>query len=152
MQGKKGRRKSIRIAVCNRLVRDRRDINVYHHSEGTNNIISSKSRAVYSLGDHDAGDCLKISVPSGPGYLLNPCILEMPPYMNYRFSAEGKFLLLHKGERTLLKIPPGPPLWELKLFIPVPMGPGFSVSEDQVIISDEANGTFDEETGEVQLT
>jgi hypothetical protein len=111
-------KKMFNITVWNKLIKERRDINVYHHSRNSAHIISSNSSVTRGIMSKEADDFLHISVVSGPGYLKNYCILDVPSFLDFKFSLAGEVILFHMGERTLLKIPPGPPIWQLKMIIP----------------------------------
>jgi hypothetical protein len=105
--------KQVDIKVRNKLVKEKRDINVYHHFDRTSHIISCNSSLTRPVKPKDAGDYLHISAVSGPGYLENDCVMDLPSFMNFRFRTTGEVTLDFSGDRTILKIPPGPPAWEL---------------------------------------
>jgi hypothetical protein len=85
----------------------------------------------------ETDDYLHISVQRGPGLLENYCVLDVPSFVDFRFSNTGEFILIHTENRTLLRIPPGLPLWEIKMKIPARI-PCFGLSnEDHVTIGDE---------------
>ncbi len=48
------------------------------------------------------------------------CLINIPSWANFEFCAEGKVALTHSNDdaRTMLKIPPGPPTWQLKRMRP----------------------------------
>ena len=60
-------------------------------------------------------DYLHISVVSGPGHLENKSVVNLPTWADFEFSSGGNATLIHSGDRTLLKIAPGPPTWQLKM-------------------------------------
>ncbi|MCK5056424.1 MAG: hypothetical protein KAT34_07210 [Candidatus Aminicenantes bacterium] len=109
--------KAIDIIVKNDLTMEKRDVNIYHHSENSAHIISPGSSTALPLKTIGE-DYLHISVIRGPGNLLRDCQLNIPPWADFEFSLEGKVTITHRGNRTLLKIPAGPPAWQLKMTAP----------------------------------
>lgn len=103
------------ITVENKLITDKRDINVYHHASGSAHIISFYSSITIPFGTIEEDDYLHISVVSGPGNLWKDYLIALPSWINFEFSTEGKITLSHSGARTLLNVPPGPPTWQLKM-------------------------------------
>ena len=51
----------------------------------------------------------------GPGRLWKECVMDLPSWADFELSAEDKINLTHSGERIFIRIPPGPPTWQLKL-------------------------------------
>ncbi len=128
--------KQVDITVRNKLVTEKRDINVYHHSDRSAHIISCNSSITRGIKPVQEEDFLQISIVSGPGHLKNDCVLDLPSFMDFRFWAAKEVTLIHSGERTLLKIPPGPPIWEIKMTIPKRFYSMDSPNGNHVIIGD----------------
>ncbi len=128
---------AIDITVQNRLVKEKRDINVYHHANRSAHIISSNSSLTRGIKPAEADDYLHISVVSGPGHLRHYCVLDLPAFLDFRFSLIGEATLLHQGGRTLLRIPPGPPTWELKMTIPSQSPFIRPRTEDYITVADD---------------
>jgi hypothetical protein len=103
------------ITVENKLISEKRDINVYHHSSRGAHIISYNGSLTLSLGAVEDNDYLHISVTRGPGNLWKGCVIDVPSWPDFEFSSEGHVTVTHSGKRTLLRIPPGPPTWQLKI-------------------------------------
>lgn len=125
------------IKVENKLVKDKRDINVYHHSTRGAHLISDNSSIILPLGTTGEEDYLHISVVSGPGNLKTDCLLNVPSWADFEFTSEGKITLTHSDDRMLLKIPPGPPKWEFKMTRPG--GTLVKQPPDHVTIGDNSN-------------
>jgi hypothetical protein len=119
--------KEIDITIENKLITEKRDINVFHHSTRSAHIISHQSSITLPLRSAGDGedDYLLISVVKGPGYLWMDCVINLPSWANFDFSLEGKLNVTHSTDagRTVLKIPPGPPTWELKITRPTRLSP-----------------------------
>jgi hypothetical protein len=109
--------KQINITIKNKLRKEKRDINVYHHSNRSAHIVSSNSTFTSSVKPVKEKDYLHISVVSGPGYLKDACVLDFPSFINLHFWSAGEFALVYSDDRILLRIPPGPPTWQLKMTI-----------------------------------
>ena len=123
------------ITVKNKLVKEKRDINVYHQATRSAHIISRNSSITLPLGaTRQEEDYLHISVIRGPGNLWKNCLIDLPSWANFEFSSEGKMAVTHSGDRMVLNIPPGPPTWQLK--ITRPNGFNTPPALDQVIIGD----------------
>lgn len=90
-------------------------MNVYHHSTGSAHMISYDSSITLPLKPFIDDDYLHISLVSGPGRLEGNCFVNLPSWINFELSSAGDVTTAHSGERTLLKIPPGPPIWQLKI-------------------------------------
>ncbi|MCK5056625.1 MAG: hypothetical protein KAT34_08220 [Candidatus Aminicenantes bacterium] len=125
------------ITVQNRLVAEKRDVNVYHHSARSANMISHSSSITLALRTVEEDDYLHLSVVSGPGRLRKACVIDLPSWADFEFSSVENGAIIHSGNRTLLKIPPGPPKWQLKItrpsdFVNAP-------TEDYLIIGNSEN-------------
>ena len=104
-----------RITVENRLKEGRRDLNVFHHGSRGSHLIGHDSSVSFRLRSSGEGDYLHISVVRGPGFLWRESVISLPWWADFDFAAEGKIGVNHSLEtgRVLVKIPPGPPTWEL---------------------------------------
>ena len=78
-------------------------------------MISHSNAITLPLRPSVEDDYLHISVVSGPGHLTNKSILNLPAWADFELSSEGKIIVAHSGDRMLLKIPPGPSTWQLKM-------------------------------------
>lgn len=108
----------IRLTIWNKLLKDRRDINVYQHSIQSSHIVSSNSPLVLQMKPGNGEDFLHISVPMGPGHLKYSCELDLPSFLDIEFKFSmtmGEITLRHFSERIKLVIPPGPSSWGVKL-------------------------------------
>ena len=105
----------INVTIRNKLVTEKRDLNVYHHSKKSAYIISHGNSITIPLGTIEDGDYLHLSIVSGPGRLDKDCWLDLPSWCDFTVSSLGNGDLIHSGDRTLLRIPPGPPVWQLKI-------------------------------------
>ncbi|UCH96261.1 MAG: hypothetical protein JSV88_05230, partial [Candidatus Aminicenantes bacterium] len=96
---------------------EKRDMNIYHHSTRSAHMISYNRSITLPLGSVETGDYLHISIVSGPGHLTNDCWIDLPSWLDFEFSIEGKMTLTHSGDtkRTLLKISPGLPTWQFRV-------------------------------------
>ena len=116
---------------------EKRDINIYHHSIGSAHIISQNSSITLPLREVGQGDYLHLSVVSGPGDLQYDCWVDLPSRLDFQFSSAGNvtgFAFTHSGDRSLLKIPPGPPTWQLKLTRPTNLSSTCRLNKDNVIV------------------
>jgi hypothetical protein len=137
--------KGIDITIKNKLTVGERDIHVFHYSTRSAHIISHNSSITLPLRNSNEKDYLYISVVKGPGYLWTSCVIGLPTWVDFDFFSEGNLTITHSGaaKQTLLKIPPGPPTWELKITSPVGLssiGQLTAVHVESVIISDNGIG------------
>ncbi|MCK4761658.1 MAG: hypothetical protein KAW12_05615 [Candidatus Aminicenantes bacterium] len=107
--------KKINITVQNKLVLGKRDMNIYHHSSRSAHMISFNSSIKLPLRPVIEDDYLHISIVSGPGQLENSSVVNLPAWADFEFSSQDNVSVTHSGGRTLLKIPPSLPLWQLKV-------------------------------------
>jgi len=107
--------KGIKMIVQNKLITEKRDLNVYHHSTRSAYMISHGNSITIPLGTVEDGDYLHLSIVSGPGSMEKDCWIDIPTWCDFTVSGMGNGDLTHSGDRTLLKIPPGPPVWQLKI-------------------------------------
>ena len=128
--------KEVDITIRNKLLKEKRDVNVYHHSDRSAHIISCNSSLTSGIKPGTENDYLHISVVSGPGHLKNDCVLDFPSFMDLRFSSAGDFDFVHSGERVLLRIPPGPPTWQIKMTFSTRLSSFGLLTREHVIISD----------------
>lgn len=103
------------LKIENKLRIEKRDINIYHHATRSAHIVSHNSSISLPLATTEEGDYLHISLVSGPGDLWSDCLIALPVWGDFEFTSEGKLTLTHSRDRVLLKIPPGPPTWQLKI-------------------------------------
>jgi len=127
------------ITVENKLVTEKRDMNIYHHASRSAHMISYNSSITLPLRTVEEGDYLHISIVSGPGNLGKDCLINLPSWADFTFSPGGNITVNHSGERTLLIVPPGPPVWQLK--ITRPTGPLTVQPPGQVTIGDDGPGS-----------
>ncbi len=107
--------KQIKITIQNKLVMEKRDMNIYHHSTRSAHMISSDSSVTLPFRPVTEDDYLHISIVSGPGRLESNCVVSLPSWADFEFSSRGDVTVAHSGDRTLVKIPPGLPVWQLKM-------------------------------------
>jgi hypothetical protein len=128
-------KKTIDILFENKLVNEKRDMNVYHRGTRGTHFISHGGSVTISLQTLNKEDYINLSVATGPGYMERRNIVDLPSWLNYEFLSEGKFGANHSGNRTLLKIPAGLPEWKLKLTLPAahlnPSASRVTISDDQ---------------------
>lgn len=124
------------IKIENKLLKEKRDINIYHQSSRSAHIISRNSSITVSLGPGDRDDYLHISVVTGAGHLWKDCLIDVPAWLDFQLASDGKAVLTHSADRKriLIKIPPGPPTWYLK----ITRAPGSftGLEPDYVVIGD----------------
>jgi hypothetical protein len=107
--------KEINITIENKLGMEKRDMNVYHYSTRSAHMISHDSSITLPLKPIIEDDYLYISIVRGPGRLEGSCVVNLPSWIDFELSSAGDAAITHSGERTILKIPPGPPTWQLKM-------------------------------------
>ncbi len=107
--------KILDIIVQNKFNKEKRDINVYHHAGKSAHIISYNSSITFPFQTAEENDFLHLSIVSGPGNLWKDYLVNLPSWADFEFSLEGKVTIIHSGSRTILKLPPGPPQWQLKM-------------------------------------
>lgn len=105
----------IEITVANQLITEKRALNGYHHSSRSSYMISPGNSKTTCLQADENGDYLHLSVTSGPGSLEQDCWINLPSRFNFTVCSLGNGCVVHLGARTLIKIPPGPPVWQLKI-------------------------------------
>ena len=107
--------KEINVTIENKLVMEKRDMNIYHHSTRSAHMISHNNSITLPLQTSLEDDYLHISVVSGPGHLTNKSVLNLPAWLDFELSSEGKVIVAHSGDRIYLKIPQGPSTWQLRM-------------------------------------
>ena len=81
--------KEISITIENKLVREKRDLNVYHHSSGSAHMIRHNDSLTFPLRSSIEDDYLHISLVSGPGHLENKSVVNLPSWTDFEFSFES---------------------------------------------------------------
>ena len=114
--------RDVSLVVENRLVAEKRDINVYHSKSATAHMISFDSSVKVSLGLGVEGDYLHVSVVSGPGRLQLETWVQLPGWLDFEYSGEGNIAVARSGGRIHIKIPPGLPGWSVKMTRPTDEG------------------------------
>lgn len=107
--------KSIDVIIENKLIAEKRDMNVYHHASRSAHMISHNSSITLPLRSVVEDDYLHISIVSGPGKLEKNCVVSLPSWLDFQLSSAGDATISRADGRTYLKIPPGPPVWQLKM-------------------------------------
>ncbi len=123
------------ISVENKLIKEKRGINIYHHATNGAHIISHGSSLKIPLETAEKDDYLHISLITGPGHLWQSCFIIMPPWVDFEFSTEVKTTITHLSSKIILKIQPGPPGWQLKITCPAEAA--HKKSTTRLIITDE---------------
>ena len=133
----------IEITVENKLITEKRDMNVYSHSARSAHMISYGSSIPLTLKPNIEDDYLHISIVSGPGHLELSSVVNLPSWANFEFSSEGKLTVTQSAGRSLLKIPPGLPAWPLNVQRPVSsLFDPASVCADRITVGDAQTGYF----------
>ena len=109
--------KEFDITVENKLIQEKRYINVYHQSTRSAHLISYNSSITLPLGTAAENDYLYISAVRSHGNIWKACLIDVPSWADFELSIDGKVAVVHSNgkDRTILKIPPGPPTWQLKM-------------------------------------
>jgi hypothetical protein len=105
------------ITVKNQLIQEKRYINVYHRSTRSAHLISYNNSITLPLGALEENDYLYISAVRSHGNIWKACLIDVPSWADFEFSSEGKVAVAHanNADRIILKVPPGPPTWQLKV-------------------------------------
>ena len=126
--------KKINITIENKLIIEKRGMNVYHHSTKGVHLIDYNRSVTVPLQSVIKNDYLYISLVCGPGKLERQNVVDMPAWMNYEFLSEGKFSAIHQDDRIILTVPAGLPEWKLKLTRPASQSKSCA---DRVTIRDD---------------
>lgn len=105
------------IVISNKLEKEKRDLTMYINTVKESHLVSANSSRIWRAKPGAADDFLHIAVAPGPGQLKSTWILDIPSYLNVKFRSSGEFVLFHSEERTELRIPPGPPDWQIRLTV-----------------------------------
>ncbi len=130
--------KHTKITIENRLVTGKRDMNIYHHSTRSAHMISFDSSITLPFRPVIEKDYLHISIAGGPGRLEGDCVVNLPSWIDFEFLSGGDVTVAHSGNRICVKIPPGLPIWQLKLTRS--LSPPGKHPADRVTIGDEQVG------------
>ena len=130
--------KQIKITIENKLVQEERDMNVYHHSTRSAHMISYNSSVTLPLKPVIEEDYLHVSIVSGPGHLQGKCVVNLPSWVDFEFSSRGDVMVVHFGDRTVLKVPPGPTTWQLRMTRS--LASLMEKAADRVIIGEDQTG------------
>ncbi len=108
-------RRALNVTVENKLVLEQRDLSIYHHGSRSAHILSHNSSVNLRLKTDDEADYIHISVVSGPGNLWNECAINLPAWSNIELNTKSEMTFVHSDGHFLIKLPPGPPTWQLKV-------------------------------------
>jgi hypothetical protein len=130
-----------KITIYNKLIEEKRDLNIYHHAAKGAFIISHGHSVTIPLTQKEE-DYIHITIISGPGNLRKDCHLDIPAICDISFTSIGNGDIHHSKNRILFRIPPGPPIWQIKLTIPSPpTSHDNNGDKDYVTISGEISKT-----------
>lgn len=107
--------KGIEITIKNQLVMEERDMNVYHHATKSAYMVSHSNSVTIFLKPDIEDDYLHLSIVTGPGYLDRPSVINLPSWANFEFSSMRDVTVLRYEGRVIIRIPPGLPLWQLRM-------------------------------------
>jgi hypothetical protein len=109
--------KEFDITVENKLMQEKRYINVYHQSTRSAHLISYNNSITLPLGTLEENDYLYISAVRSHGNIWKACLIDVPSWVDFEFSLDGKVAVAHANDadRIILKVPPGPSTWQLKM-------------------------------------
>jgi hypothetical protein len=112
--------KEFNITVENKLIKEKRYINVFHQSTRSAHLISYNSSITLPLGTIEENDYLYISAVRSNGNLWKACLINVPTWADFEFSSEGKVAITHSNDAdsTILKVSPGPSIWQLNITRP----------------------------------
>lgn len=107
----------INIIIINRLVKEKRYLNIYHHGTGSSHLISALKEVAVPLNFKAKNDYLTISVVGEPGHMWHGCKVSLPFWLDFDFLTTDAVTLSHSGggERIIIHVPPGLPNWQLKI-------------------------------------
>ncbi len=108
-------KKEINVTIENKLIMEKRDMNVYHHAARSAHMISHDSSITLPLRPVTEDDYVHVSIVTGPGRIQGICVVNLPSWVDFELSSAGDATITHSCDRILLKIPPGPPTWQLKM-------------------------------------
>jgi hypothetical protein len=123
-----------KITIQNKLMAEKRDLNIYHHSTRSAYMISRNNSVGIDLDSRENGDYIHISIVSGPGGMEKDCWLNIPAWCFFSFSGMCNGDIFHVNQRFLVRIPPGPPVWQLKISKPAAAHTG--ETGDSIFIGD----------------
>lgn len=126
------------LEIQNRLVNEKKCIEVYHYITGITDTISfnhSITLPLQTFAPDQNPDFLQINLENEAGYLNGDCRVDLPSWVSFDFFSNDCLGLTvsHLVNRTLLRISPGPPTWKLKISRP---GDSIIQTNDNVIIRD----------------
>lgn len=110
--------KKHKILVENNMIIERREINIYHHSRTRTFLHNYDNAVAIDLKSTDEFDYIHLSIVKGPWNLQNECLIKFPDKLDLELSTNNLHGCIHfiqSGHKTLLKIPPGSPNWEVKI-------------------------------------
>ncbi|NIM15616.1 MAG: hypothetical protein GTO45_05500, partial [Candidatus Aminicenantes bacterium] len=102
-------KKEINVTIENKLIMEKRDMNVYHHAARSAHMISHDSSITLPLRPVTEDDYVHVSIVTGPGRIQGICVVNLPSWVDFELSSAGDATITHSCDRILLKIPPGPP-------------------------------------------
>jgi hypothetical protein len=127
------------IEIQNKLVNQKKSIDVYHHVTGITDTISynhSITLPIKTFISKQKPDFIQITIKKEPGDSIEEIAVNLPSWAKYEFSPNNNIdiTIIYLENRTLLKIPPCPPTWKLKIYRP---DNSTFQSNDNVIIHDD---------------
>lgn len=122
----------IELKIHNKMIGEKRDLNIYHNHDRGAYMISRNNYVNLKLHNIDENDFLYISIVSGPGAMTKDCWINLPSWCFCSFSSMCNADICLSGQRFMVRIPPGPPVWQLKICSPK-ISPD---NKDEIIIGD----------------
>jgi len=109
--------KVFNISIINRMVKEKRYLNIYHHGTGSSHLISVKKEVTVPLNLKTKKDYFTISVVGAPHHMWQGCRVNLPSWLDFDFITTDSATLSHSsgGERIVIHVPPGLPNWQVKI-------------------------------------
>lgn len=126
------------ITVENKIRKEKRDINVYHQFTGISHIVSYNNSITLPFRNAAEKDFLCISIVNDCGNLSQACFINLPSWAEFEFSSKVNVTMTFYGKRTVLKIPPGPVAWQMKLTKPEGLSSVDPLTGDKVTVGDSS--------------
>ncbi len=106
------------VVINNLVLREKREISVYHHGTRGAHLISPNSSVKLPLRMESKGDYLHISPVMGPGFILSRWVVCFPGFLTFECDIDRKLSVRQGPGETCIKIPPGAPNWHVKVMLP----------------------------------
>ena len=139
---------AVSIMIKNKLIREKKDLAVYHHASKSAHIVNCNSSIYINLSKRLTTDYLHLTQITGNEQFTADCYLSLPSWLDYTVESDKKLEATQHGGHTVLRLPSGFDQWKIK--ISTPKNPQLLPPQGYIEIRESFNDGRQKNSGETR--